>query len=179
MADNILPPGQTPGYGSVSGAREADAYSGTQISIDPTTELGQTPDSLFGVRLPQGTGAPGTQGAQTGTGDPTNQPGQLNEGISGEGPAQIADTGAPGSAGASDVPGGPDAVRYTRPGSYLSGTYEQDQLSDHTSGSADWTQANDSGYSSGGPQLPGIRGNEPQGTGSGEGRVLRGGRSIG
>ena len=128
--------------------------------------------------LPQGTGAPGSQGAG-GASDPTNEPGQLNEGISGEGPAQIADTGAPGSAGAGNSEGGPDAVRFTRPGSYMSGTFVTDTISDHVSGTQDWTQANDDGYGSGGPQLPGIHGNEPTSTGSGEGRVLHGGRSVG
>lgn len=175
----ILTPGATPGYGAkVSGAQEEGAFSGTSAQADPTNQPGQYPGSLFGMNLPGGTGAPGTQGASAGSADPTNQPGQLNEGISGEGPSQTADTGAPGSQGVTLVPGGPDAVHYTRPGSYMSGTYQQDAFNDHVSGSADWTQANDSGYASGGPQLPGIKGHEPDGTGSGQGRVLHGGRSV-
>jgi hypothetical protein len=179
MADRITTPGSTPGYGDVAGAREGGSFSGTNAQSDPTTEPGQYPASNFGVPLPQGTGAAGSQGATYSGGvDPTNQPGQLNEGISGLGPADTADTGAPGSTGATDSPGGPDSVHYTRPGSYLSGTYVQDQVMDSVSGTGDWTQANDSGYASGGPQLPGIKGNEPTSTGSGQGRVMRGGRGA-
>lgn len=179
MANNLTP-GQTPGYGQVSGAREEGAFSGTsRPGLDPTLEPGNYTPSLFGVPLPQNTGAPGSPGAQPGQGDPTNQPGQVYEGISGEGPAQIADTGSPGSQGATNGGAGPDAVRYTRPGSFLSGTYEQDTVNDSVSGPLDWTQANDSGYGSGGPQLPGIKGNEPTSTGSGMGRIMRGGRAEG
>ena len=153
------------------------AQSGTPGGGDPTTEPGNYSASLFGVALPQGTGAPGSAGA-SGPSDPTNEPGQLNEGISGEGPAQTAETGAPGSAGASNNEGGPDAVSYTLPGSYLSGTYESDTVNDSISGSQDWTQAIDGSYG-GGPQLPGIDGNMPSGTGAGAGKVMRGGRAVG
>ena len=176
MATNLNPDTQ-PGYGSVAGARETDAYSGTAFAGDPTTELGQTPSSLFGVALPQTTGAPGSTGAQPGTGDPVNEPGQTTEGFSGEGPDQIANTGAPGSQGAQNGGAGPDAVKYTRPGSYLSGTYVQDNVSDSVSGTDDWTQAIDGSYG-GGQNLPGIKGNEPTTTGAGMGRVLRGGRAV-
>jgi hypothetical protein len=179
MASNLTP-GSTPGYGgSVAGARESGAFSGTSAQSDPTNEPGQYPGSLFGVSLPQGTGAPGTAGASPGSADPTNQPGQLSEGLSGEGPAQIADTGAPGSQGAQNSSGGgPDTIHYTRAGSYLSGTYQQDTVSDSISGPGDWTQAIDGAYAGGGPQLPGIKGNEPTSTGAGDGRVMRGGRSV-
>lgn len=168
-----------PGYGREAPAREGPtAQAGVPAAFDATTELGQTPASLFGVALPQGTGAPGTAPAPPG-GDTTNEPGQLNEGISGLGPDVTAETGAPGSGGATaSLGGGPDAVKFTRPGSFLSGTYVQDQVQDSVSGVTDWTQANDSGYGSGGPQLPGIKGNEPGGTGAGAGRVLRGGRGA-
>jgi hypothetical protein len=180
VADNLTP-GQTPGYGSVSGARETGAYSGTKTGgLDPTLEPGNYSSSIFGVQLPAGTGAPGSQGAAySGDVDPTNQPGQLNEGISGEGPAQTANTGAPGSQGATNGGAGPDAVSFTRPGSYLSGTYQQDTVHDSISGPSDWTQAIDGSYAGGGPQLPGIKGNEPTSTGAGAGRVLRGGRAAG
>ena len=165
-----------PGHGS-SMTREADAYAGTARGGDATAEPGQYPGSLFGVPLPQGTGAPGTAGA-SGMADSTNEPGQLSEGISGLGPADIASTGAPGSAPAPTSQGGPDTVRFTRPGSYLSGTYAQDTVNDSISGTADWTQAIDGSYAGAGPQLPGIKGNEPTSTGAGEGRVMRGGRSV-
>ena len=180
MANNLTP-GQSPGYGDVAGAKQANAFSGTPHgSLDPTLEPGNYGDSIFGVRLPQGTGAPGSQGATySGDVDPTNEPGQLNEGISGLGPADTANTGAPGSMGASNGGSGPDSVAYTRPGSYLSGTYVQDTVNDTISGPNDWTQAIDGSYAGGGPDLPGIAGNQPTSTGAGAGRVMRGGRAQG
>ncbi len=153
------------------------AQSGTSSGGDPTTEPGNYSESLFGSPLPQSTGAPGSAGAG-GASDPTNEPGQLNEGLSGEGPAQTAETGAPGSAGASNNEGGPDSVKYTLPGSYLSGTYEQDVVADSISGTQDWTQAIDGSYGGAG-NLPGIDGNQPTSTGAGAGRVMRGGRAVG
>ena len=75
--------------------------------------------------------------------------------------------------------GGPDTITYTRPGAYLTGTYQTDTVSDSVSGPSDWTQAIDGSYAGGGPQLPGIAGNEPVPGGryqpGGGGRVLRGG----
>ena len=174
-----LTPGQQPNYGTEDSQPPAgDAASGTRSGTDPTNELGQTPASLFGVPLPQNTGAPGSAGASSQP-DPTLESGQNFEGISGLTPAQTASTGSPGTQGATNGPGGGDTISYTQPGSYLSGTYKQDTVNDSISGTGDWTQANDSGYGSGGPQLPGIRGNEPTSTGSGDGSVLRGGRAVG
>ena len=167
----------TPGYGG-PGQYPLGKENAGRGSGDPTLEPGQYPGSLFGVPLPQGTGAPGSPGA-SGAADPTNQPGQLNEGISGLGPSATANTGAPGSQGMTNSGGGADQVTITRPGSYLSGTYEQDVISDNVSGTNDWTQAIDGSYGGGGKQLPGIAGNEPTSTGAGQGRVLRGGRSVG
>lgn len=177
-----LAPGQVPISGTTdTQPRQTEAYSGRPAGgMDPTLEPGNYASSLFGVALPQGTGAPGSQGAAPGAGndDPTNEPGQLNEGLSGLGPADTANTGAPGSAGATNGSSGPDTVTYTRPGSYLSGTYKQDVVSDTISGSGDWTQAIDGSYGAG-PQLPGIQGNMPDGTGAGAGQVRRGGRAVG
>jgi len=51
-------------------------------------------------------------------------------------------------------------------------------VQDNISGHNDWTQAIDGSYG-GGPQLPGVAGNMPDGTGAGGGRVLRGGRAVG
>lgn len=168
-------PGQNPpGGGDVSGAgapQAAGAYGG-EVSSEPN----QYPSRLFGVALPQGTGAPGSAGAGR-MADSTNQPGQLSEGISGTGPADNADTGAPGSAGATENQGGADTVTYTRPGSYLSGTNQQDTVRDDISGTGDWTQAHDGSYG-GNLNLPGITGNQPTSTGAGQGRVLRGGRRV-
>lgn len=173
-------PGQNPpGGGVVSGAgspQAAGTYGG-----EVTNEPNQYPGSLFGIFLPQGTGAPGTAGAGRGA-DPTNQPGQLSEGISGEGPSDTANTGAPGTMGQQNGTGGPDSVSYTRPGSFLTGTNQTETVSDSISGTSDWTQAIDGSYAGGGPQLPGIKGNEPvPGSGPfqpGSGRVMRGGRSV-
>lgn len=167
-----IPPGQKPSGGDVSGA---GAPQGAGISRgEVTTQPGQYPSSLFGVALPSHTGAPGTGGASGGA-DPANQPGQLNEGISGEGPADTANTGAPGSQGATNNPGGSESVSYTRPGAFLTGTNVTDTVSDDISGIGDWTQAHDGSYG-GGPQLPGIAGNMPVSTGAGAGQVRRGGR---
>src|SRR5690242_20166532 len=99
MAMNLTPGQDAPGTGAQSSPRESEAYSGTRTSGDSTAEPGQYPASLFGVALPQGTGAGGSSGA-AGAADPVNEPGQLNEGISGLGPSDTADTGAPGSQGA-------------------------------------------------------------------------------
>lgn len=170
-----IPPGQKPaGGGSVSGsgAPQAAGARGGEVTSEP----GQYPGSLFGVALPRGTGAPGSGGASGGA-DPANQPGQLTEGISGEGPAETAHTGAPGSQGAKNNPGGGDSVSYTPPGAFLTGTNVQETVSDDISGTGDWTQAHDGSYG-GSLNLPGITGNQPTSTGAGQGRVLRGGRRV-
>ena len=161
----------------VSGAGAPQA-AGTSSNGDVTAEPGEYPGSLFGVGLPQGTGAPGSAGAGRGGSDATNQPGQLTEGISNTGPSDTADTGAPGTPGSGiDPAGGADSVTYTRPGSYLTGTYQQDTMVDDVSGTADWTQTHDGSYG-GSLNLPGIVGNQPAGTGAGGGRVMRGGRAV-
>jgi hypothetical protein len=173
-----LPPGQ--GSGAVSGETGVK-QAGAALGGDPSNEPGQYPGSLFGVGLPQGTGAPGSSGAPGGS-DPTAEPGQLTEGISGLGPADTADTGAPGTMGQENAGGGGDRVTYTRPGAYLTGTNVQDTVNESISGTGDWTQAIDGSYAGGGPQLPGIKGNEPTSAGGpyqpGSGRVLRGGRGA-
>ena len=172
-----------PGYGpnEVAG-QSGHKSSGDARGGDPTNEPGQYPDSLFGMPLPQGTGAPGSQGAK-GAADPTNQPGQLEEGLTGTGPPDTDSTGAPGSAGAHPALGtGTDSVTFTRLSSGV-GPYQTETVSDEISGPGDWTAANDQGYASGGPQLPGIKGNEPSVndgpfTAKSAGRVLRGGRGA-
>jgi hypothetical protein len=167
-------PGQKPAGGSDVSGVAGPKSAGVTAGGDPVNLPGQYPGSLFGVALPQGTGAPGTAGAAGGA-DPVNQPGQLTERISGTGPADTADTGAPGSQGAPPEPGGgADAVTYTVPGSFLSGTNTQATVRDDISGTGDWTQAHDGSYG-GNLNLPGIVGNQPLGTGAGAGRVLRGG----
>jgi hypothetical protein len=177
---------QTPdGGGQVSG-QGGPGYSGFRAGGDPTTEPGQYPPTadhgIFGGPLPSGTGAPGTQGATRGSADPTNEPGQTSDGLTGITDEQIAKTGAPGTSTTPNTSGGSAAITYTRAGSPYSGTYKSETVSDDISGVRDATQANDQGYASGGPQLPGIAGNEPRaGEGRfqpGSGNVLRGGRAV-
>ena len=174
-----LMPGQRPeGGGLTQGEISENAAAQGAFGGDPSNQPGQYPGSLFGVSLPQGTGAPGSGGAMGGS-DPTNEPGQLNEGISGLGPSATADTGAPGSQGQVNGTGGGTTISYSRPGAFLTGTNQQDAVTDDISGTGDWTQAIDGSYAGGGPQLPGIAGNEPTAGGGryqpGSGRVLRGG----
>ncbi len=190
-----IAPGQRPDDNStapgamVSGSDASRAWSGTPAhGGDPTNMEGQYPPgawgtALFGGPQPMGTGAPGTQGARySGGDDPTNEPGQLNEGLSGLGPADTARTGAPGRATTPVSAGGGTAISFTDPGTLPGvGAYRSETVSDDLAGPRDSTQANDQGYASGGPQLPGIAGNEPAPGGRyqpGSGRTLRGGRSV-
>src|SRR5258707_4428335 len=165
-----LIPGQNPpGGGKVSGGGGAQAAGADGGEV--ASERGQYPASIFGVALPQGAGAPGSAGAGRGA-DPTNQPGQLTEGISGTGPADTADTGAPGTEGSGmDPAGGADSISYTRPGSFLTGTNIQDTVRDDISGTGDWTQAHDGSYG-GDLNHPRHLGDH----GTGEGRVGEEGR---
>jgi hypothetical protein len=180
MADNY------PSYGGKDAARNVSPkQAGTSASSDPTNEPGQYPvgtdHGIFGGPLPAGTGAPGSAGGRGSGNDPTIEPGQLSDGLTGITDAEISQTGAPGSTGSRTGNGGSDSVAFTRPTAGVT-TYETLTVADETSGPQDWTQANDDGYASGGPQLPGIAGNEPQaGEGRfqpGAGRVLRGGRAV-
>ena len=176
-----------PGYGPnrVAGEDQARAgRSGVSAPGDTTNEPGQYPATLFGVALPQGTGSPGSQGARFTTAtDPTNEPGQLEEGLTGMGPPDTDNTGSPGSTGAVNALGrGGDQVSFTKPSGGLL-TYETTTVAADVSGSGDWTAANQQGYASGGPQLPGLKGNEPSAntgpyTPRAGGRVMRGGRAV-
>jgi hypothetical protein len=167
---------------SYSGARRADesGRAGRAGSGDDTTQPGQYPPGtdhgIFGGPLPSGTGAPGTSGGAGANADPTVEAGQLTGDFAGLTTSEITDTGAPGSTGISpDLGGGGTQVSFTDPGSFLGGTYATTTVSDEIDGPGDWTQANDHGYATGGPQLPGIKGNEPQ---AGEGRFQPGGGSV-
>ena len=182
--DNSAAPGS-----KVSGTNASRAWSGTPAhDSDPTNMEGQYPPgnwgtALFGGTLPAGTGAPGTRGASySGAVDATNQPGQLDEGLSGLGPADTAQSGAPGTSTSPNSEGGGTTILFTDPATQPGvGAYRSEQVTDDLSGSRDSTQANDQGYGSGGPQLPSIMGNEPVPGGKfqpGSGRVLRGGRAV-
>lgn len=178
-SDHYPPSGKT----STSG----HPVSGTASSGDPTNEPGQYPvggwgDAIFGGPLPEGTGAPGSPGASRGgSTDPTNEPGQTSDGLTGISDEEIGHTGAPGTQGAQDHNGGGSSITYTYPNDGI-GPYAPTTVSDSLDGPTDSTQANDEGYATGGPQLPGLKGNEPQaGQGRfqpGAGKVMRGGRAI-
>jgi hypothetical protein len=176
-----------PGYDSQTYVKGTNQVSGTAAgSTDPTNEPGQYPvddgaqHNIFGGPLPAGTGAPGTQGGGGRGSDPTTEPGQLTDGLTGITDREITSSGAPGTQGTTPTNGGgPDAVTFTRPTAGVT-PYENISIRDSVSGPADWTQANDDGYASSGPKLPGMQ--EPQ-AGSGKfqpggGRVLRGGRAV-
>lgn len=177
-------PNQRPdGGGNVSGSRSP--RSGTASGLDQTLEPGNydNDSALFGGPLPQGTGAPGTAGAARGTGDVTNEPGQTDMALAGVSEADVTETGAPGTATDPGVMvAGGTQVNYTLPGSYNDGTYQSDSVAADLSGPRETTQANGEGYATGGPQLPGIKGNEPEaGQGRyqpGRGNVMRGGRDV-
>lgn len=162
-------------------------WSGTSgHAADPTAMAGQYPPqgenkTLFGVPLPDGTGAPGSHGAASlPDDDPTTEPGQLTEKFSGLGPGVTADTGAPGTATVPLKESGSTPLSYSVHGPGIS---LQANVSADLDGPRDSTQANGHGYATGGPQLPGLSGNEPQ---PGEGRyqpgrpgtIMRGGRKV-
>lgn len=169
MADSH--PGYTGTRRSSGGSR-----SGTGGG-DQTTLSGQYPPTadhgIFGGPLPTGTGAPGSGGG-AGDGDDTTEAGQLTDDFSSASTSDVTNTGAPGSGGARPSTGGGTGVTFTEPGSYLSGTYEQDRVSGDVDGPGEWTEANASGYGTSGPKLPGMK--EPTSTGAGKGSVMRGGR---
>jgi hypothetical protein len=173
---------QTPASGRT--ATSGRPYSGTSESSDPTNQPGQFPPgnwgtALFGGPL-SGSGAPGSQGA-SGPSDPTIMAGQNSDGLTGITDAQITQSGAPGGQGAVNGGSGGSSITFTQASDGI-GPYAQITDNDDLSGPKDSTQANDAGYASGGPQLPGIKGNEPEAGSSryqpGGGHVMRGGRDI-
>ena len=169
-----------------SGKTTASGRSGTSSSGDSTGNPGYPPGDwateLFGGPLPTGTGAPGTQGGKTAGLDSTNEIGQVSDSLTGVSDHDVTSTGAPGTLGAGDAKSGGTSVTYTTPSDGI-GPYTDTTVSEDLDGPGDSTQANDSGYASGGPQLPGLKGNEPQaGTGRFQpgagGHVMRGGRAV-
>lgn len=171
--------GQTPGQMTQGAAQQTVGRMGRSDGPFVTSQPNQYPADLFGVRLPSGTGAPGTDGAfpgGEGAADATNQPGQLDEAFSGEGPDETAQTGAAGSQGTVNSAGG-ESVTYTPAGYLDGGPYREATTQARIDGMGDWTQANTDGYE-GGKTLPGLEGNRPTSTGAGGGRVMRGGRAI-
>jgi hypothetical protein len=192
ISPGLQPDDNSTAPGSKVAGTGGRGYSGIDAGdTDPTAEPGQYPgdpswaNQLFGGPLPTGTGAPGTQGARYDSGgDPTNEPGQLHEGLTGLGPADIADSGAPGTATTPNTEGGSATITFTDPATQPGvGAYRSETVHDDISGPRGSTNANDQGYATGGPQLPGIAGNEPQ-AGSGRyqpgagGSVRRGGRAV-
>ena len=193
---NKADPNYTSAGSKVAGL--SSPWSGTtdRGTDDATNLAGQYPPSpdwgnaIFGGQLPTGTGAPGSAGARyTSATDPTNEPGQTQDTFTGVPDSQIGGTGATGAPGTATTPDGATGgspILYTNPGSYLAGSFQSERFNDHFSGPQDSTQANDEGYSTGGPQLPGLKGNEPTplsgryqtGPNNGSGHVMRGGRDV-
>lgn len=156
-----------------------DHYSPSRVAAgvapgrDGVNQPGQYPDSLFGVGLPRGTGAAGSDGAPARV-DPTTMGGQYpaNEAISG---AQLGGTGAPGSQGATDVTTGDVPIMFTITDMYKAeGQSTEASISDAISGPGDWT-APPGNYP---PQHPIAGTPSPQSTGAGQGRIMRGGRQV-
>lgn len=155
------------------GGAASGAYGG-----DPSNQPGQYPMSLFGVGLPQGTGAAGTEGASPGTSvsDPTGEPGQYphTEPISG---VTLGGTGAPGSQGAVEGSEGDTVITYSPPGFYKGesqGVNPTITTTDSISGPGDWTAT-----PQGAPTTHPISGTSMSNdTGAGQGRVMRGGRAV-
>jgi hypothetical protein len=182
MAGTNQPSQKPDGGGQRAGGGRG--YSGVSGGNDPTTEPGQYPPAsdggIFGGPLPTGTGAPGKTGGRGG-GDDTTEPGQLTDGLTGVDDSDITSTGAPGTSTSPGSGGGGTSVTYTKMGSHLTGTYQSETSSETLTGPGESTEANSEGYATGGPQLPGIKGNEPVPGGKyqpGSGRVLRGGRAV-
>jgi hypothetical protein len=128
----------------------------------------------------------------------TNEPGQYPDRETFTGVA-LGGTGAPGTQGInSDLTGGPDTIRVTKPTFYKSiyeldepgavwdeangAGYKQIVVRDSISGPNDWTQASDGSYGPG-YNMPGVEGNTPTpGSGqyqTGAGNVMYGGRLNG
>ena len=160
----------------------ASADSGSVGSNDPTLVSGQDPSSLFGVAISYDSGSQGTSG-QSGQpqGDPTNEPGQYPsvEPISG---VTLEGTGAPGSSGAGDLSNAPAGQSYTitdpnytsgKPGGGSGVQFIQANVA--LGGSSDSTTV--PGQYGGSNPMPSM--SQPQSTGAGTGRVMRGGRMNG
>jgi hypothetical protein len=148
--------------------------AGVASGRDGVNQPGQYPTSLFGVGLPGGTGAPGTDHAPARV-DSTTMAGQYpaREAISG---AELGGTGAPGSQGATDNTAGDVTVMYTVTDMYKAeGQSTEGHISDSISGPGDWT-AVPGNY----PPTHPVSGTQtPTSTGAGQGRIMRGGRQVG
>lgn len=111
-------------------------WSGRGVGEDPTTTPGQYPNDIFGMPVPQGTGASGSRGSREEPGS-VNQPGQYpgTDPIAGE--AYPQGTGAPGSQGrqVGDQLEFPPA-RVSPPGLFYAAT-EEDHAPESIPGRAD------------------------------------------
>jgi hypothetical protein len=165
MADRVVTPA----------AGDAASIGGN----DPTLVSGQNPENLFGVAISYDTGGQGTAGASGGPeGDPTNEPGQYpaTEPISG---VTLSDTGSPGGPGAdpADRPG-EMSVTITDPNGMAgkpgggSGNYFI-QADVAVGGGGDSTTMPGQYNSGVADAMPSL--SQPQDTGAGRGRVMRGG----
>lgn len=174
--------GKYPASGKAEPGRSRSGTSGggSDATGNPGYPPGDWGNAIFGGTLPTGTGAPGSAANDGGATDATNQPGQNHEALAGVTDESVVSTGAPGTQGAVDSSGG-EAITQTLPSDGI-GPYTTDTVNDDLSGPRDSTQANDQGYASGGPQLPGLKGNEPAANSGryqpGGGHVMRGGRAV-
>ncbi len=83
--------------------------NGRSAGGDPTNEPGQPATEVFGLSVPNSTGAPGSAGSSTSAStDVTMYDGQLEQSITGLSGSAITSTGMPGSTGASAGAGGGD-----------------------------------------------------------------------
>ena len=160
----------------------AAADSGSIGANDPTLVSGQDPNDLFGIAISYDSGAEGTSGASAQPmGDPTNEPGQYpsTEPISG---VELDGSGAPGSDGAGDLSNSPAGQMFTitdpnytagRPGGGSGNQFIQAAVA--VGGPNDSTTVPGQ-YAVSNP-MPSL--SQPQSTGAGTGRVMRGGRMNG
>jgi hypothetical protein len=174
--------GANPGRTNTQGSRQSPArgqHGRSGGTSDPTSPSDQTPSDIFGFAQTYSTGARGSTGApsQDGpNGDVTVERGQLDPGLAQVSGSEITSTGAPGSQGARNSPGG-DTVTYTDPFGYLGQEHRESSTAGRVSGSGDWTQANDMGYD-GGPTLPVLQNARPTSSGAGQGRIRGAGKGL-
>ena len=149
-------------------------------SNDPTLVSGQDPGDLFGISISYDSGAQGTAGASgQPEGDPTNEPGQYpsTEPISGVDLSGMS--GAPGTDGGGDLSGNPAGQTVTitdpnymagKPGGGSGNQFIQAKVA---VGGPDDSTTIPGQYASGVANLPSM--SQPQSTGAGSGRVMKGG----
>ena len=177
MADvkaSLPAPGDAPNYQTQGPGAPAGSAN------DPTLVGGQDPASLFGVEISYNSGAAGS-GTAAGVApqDPTNMPNQYpsTEPISG---VRLDGSGAPGGPGAGDLGDNPAGMTVTltdpnytagRPGGQSGNQFIQAHV--QIGGPLDSTTVPGQYADSVATNLPHM--SQPESSGAGQGRVLRGG----